>query len=97
MPCCILRHSETKDFVPFLGATEEDGEGRNGTERRERDSWGTAVKVLEMNFCPNRIMFIFSAVPYHYSLSSLDLHEVENCCDLFFQEIMFFKVSFAEF
>ena len=46
-------------------------------------------KIMEMNFFrPNRIMFIFSAVPlYHYSLSSsLDLHEVENCRDLFFSE-----------
>lgn len=54
-------------------------------------------KILEMNFFrPNRIMFIFSAVPFIiYSLSSLDLHEVENCCDLFFQEIMFFKSVFC--
>lgn len=62
-------------------------------------SEGVAFAILEMNFFrPDRIMFIFSAVPFYYSLSSfLDLHDVENCWDLFFSRDHVFKSVFAEF
>lgn len=63
-------------------------------------SWGVASMVLEMNFCPLESRYFFSCTFYHSprSFSSLEEQEVENGCDLFFQEIMLFlKVSFAEF
>lgn len=60
MPCCILQHPETKDFVPFLEAAEEAGEGRNGYPRCEPDSQSVAFEITEMNFFrPNRIMLFF--------------------------------------
>lgn len=65
MPCCVLQHPETKDFVPFLEAAEEDGEGRTGDQRCEMDRQGVAFERVETNLIhPNRIMFIFSVVPF---------------------------------
>lgn len=93
MPRCILQHPETKDFVPFLEAAEEAGEGRS----RETHSWGMAFEIVERNsFRPNRIMFIFSAVPFtiiHSPPPSICMKL--KIVAIFFREIMFLKSVFG--
>lgn len=102
MPCCVLQHPETKDFVPSLEAAAEVGEGRSGDE-----GWGLALAILEMDFHPNRIMFIFSAVPFVIHapppLICMKLKIVGICFFFGFFLVVFsprdrvFRVSFAEF
>lgn len=94
MPCCVLQHPETKDFVRSLEAAEEAGEGRSGHE-----GWGLVFEILEMNFHPNRIMFIFSAVPFiiHSPPPLICMKLKIVGIFFFFQEIMFLECLLQSF
>lgn len=79
------RPSETKDFVP----------SRKRGARREASEAEGRCRRLEMTSARIESRLFFQLYLYHYSFSSLSVHEAENCRNLFFQEIMFFKSVFC--